>query len=189
MERIETDLPGVVLLQPTVHEDERGLFMETYSLAAFEKLGIQVRFVQDNFVVSKSNVLRGLHYQLVRPQAKLIRVAFGEIFDVAIDIRKGSSSFGRWTGVVLSGDNRSMLYVPEGFAHGYYVMSDSASVEYKCSNYYCRDGERGIAWDDPEIGIEWPLCEQQPVVSSKDRNLGRLSETGDADLPAMEAAG
>jgi len=187
MKRVETDLPGVMIIRPEIHEDERGFFVETYTRRAFDELGIACTFQQDNFVFSGSNVLRGLHYQVGRQQAKLVRVASGEIFDVAVDVRRGSPTFGKWTGVRLSAQNQVMLFVPQGFAHGYCVLSESASVAYKCSDYYAADCERGIAWNDPDIGIAWPLVNPDPVISEKDAGLKLLSETEEGDLPVYEA--
>ena len=166
MRLIETALPGVVILEPHVHRDNRGFFLEVYRADRLAALGIDVRFVQDNHSRSERGTLRGLHWQWRRPQAKLIRVVTGEIFDVAVDIRRGSPTFGRWVGVTLSAGNFRQMFVPEGFAHGFCVTSDLADVEYKCSDVYDPGGEAGLAWDDPAIGIEWPVIE--PVLSERD---------------------
>ncbi len=184
MERRDTDLPGVALLAPRVFEDHRGFFLESYSQRTLAGLGIHQRFVQDNHSRSSRGVLRGLHYQLGQPQAKLVRVILGRVFDVAVDIRVGSPTFGRWTGHELSADNRLQLFAPEGFAHGFLVLSEVAEFQYKCSDFYSPADERGIAWDDPDIGIRWPLGDITPVLSAKDRQAPRLHQMAAADLPA-----
>lgn len=184
MQRIETALPGVCVLVPVVHGDERGFFMETYSKRDFVALGIQHEFVQDNHSRSRRNVLRGLHYQVGKPQAKLVRVTEGEVFDVAVDLRRGSPTFGQWAGELLSAENRRMLFVPEGFAHGFYVLSESAEFIYKCSDFYAPEEERGIIWNDPQIGIDWPIpVDTEPLLSGKDRQFGTLATRPEHDLP------
>lgn len=173
-----TALPEVLLLEPKAHRDDRGFFMESFNRAAFAKAaGRDVDFVQDNQSRSIRNVLRGLHYQLPpHAQGKLVRAVVGEIFDVAVDIRHGSASFGRWVGARLSAENRRQLWIPEGFAHGFLTLSDTAEVLYKASAYYAPEAERSIAWDDPAIGIDWPAT-APPLLSPKD-----------AGAPALEAA-
>lgn len=176
MRRVETDLTGVALLEPVVFGDDRGFFMETWNRRTFEGLGIDCDFVQDNHSRSAQWVLRGLHYQVTRPQAKLVRVVAGEVFDVAVDLREDSPTFRRWTGVHLSAANRRQLYVPAGFAHGFLVLSESADLLYKCSDFYDPSGERGLAWNDPAIGIAWPLPgDVRPILSPKDGAYGFLS--------------
>jgi len=176
----EHGLGGVLLIEPTVFQDRRGFFMETFSAARYAGHGIKNAFVQDNHSMSLKGTLRGLHYQLGRPQAKLVRVSNGEIFDVAVDVRKGSPTFARWTAAVLSASNRHQLYIPEGFAHGFCVLSDTAEVLYKASDYYCPEEERGIRWDDPDIAIDWPI--KDPVLSEKDKNYRSLAGM-ESDLP------
>ena len=183
MRRIDTPLPGVVILEPRVHEDHRGFFLESYNLRTFEELGIRHRFVQDNHSRSLRGVLRGLHYQLRQPQAKLVRVTRGRVFDVAVDIRRGSPHFGCWTGAELTEDNRRMMFAPEGFAHGFLVLSEVAEFQYKCSDFYDPADERGIAWNDPRIAIAWPLGDLKPILSGRDLGWGNLDRMNDADLP------
>lgn len=162
-------IPDIVLIEPVVHEDDRGFFYESFHQARLEAaLGRPLRFVQDNHSRSARNVLRGLHYQIRQPQAKLVRVLAGEVFDVAVDLRRGSATFGRWTGCTLSAANRRQVWIPEGFAHGFLVLSDSAEVLYKASDYYAPDHERCVRWDDPAIGVAWPL-QGEPVLSPRDR--------------------
>lgn len=163
-----TELPGVVIVEPVVHEDGRGFFMETWHRDKFRAAGLDLAFVQDNHSGSVRNTLRGLHYQLGRPQGKLVRAVAGEIFDVAVDLRRSSPTFGRWTGITLSAANRLELWVPEGFAHGYYVLSERAEVVYKCTDVYVPEEERTLRWDDPEVGVAWPLGAEPPLVSAKD---------------------
>lgn len=169
MKRHDTELPEVCLIEPTVHGDARGHFMEVFKRSAFRELtGVTDDFIQDNQSRSSQGVLRGLHYQIgAHPQGKLVRVLSGAIFDVAVDIRRGSPNFGRWTGRHLSADNRLQLWVPAGFAHAFVVLSASADVLYKVTDRYDPDGERGIRWDDPDIGIDWPL-DEAPALSAKD---------------------
>ena len=164
-----TSIPDVILITPKVFGDERGFFMETYQTRLFAEAGIDTHFVQDNHSRSKQGVLRGLHYQLRQTQGKLVRVILGEIFDVAVDIRNGSPTFGQWVSARLSAENRQQLWVPPGFAHGFYVLSEWAEVVYKASDYYAPQWERSILWNDPAIGIEWPLLGGVPLsLSSKD---------------------
>lgn len=184
MEIIQTSLPGVVILKPKVHEDPRGFFMETYRAETLVKAGIHDTFVQDNHARSTRGVLRGLHYQLRQPQAKLCRVVSGEVFDVAVDVRLGSPTFGQWVGATLSGENKVQIYIPRGFAHGYAVRSESADFLYKCSDYYDARDDRGVSWSDPAIGIAWEVAE--PVVSAKDQQLPRLADIPKSLLPRFE---
>ena len=184
MKRTETAIEGVLLLEPVVHGDRRGFFLEFYNERTFRELGITHRFVQDNHSSSRAGVLRGLHYQLTHPQAKLVRVIAGEVFDVAVDVRRGSPTFGKWVGQVLSAENKRMLFVPEGFAHGFFVLSDEAQFLYKCSDFYDPQGERGIIWDDPEIAVEWPIVNgARPMLSEKDRRYPPLEQIAAGDLP------
>jgi dTDP-4-dehydrorhamnose 3,5-epimerase len=183
MRRIETGIPGVMLIEPVVHGDHRGFFMESYHRDRFAELGIECEFVQDNHSRSRAGVLRGLHYQLGRPQAKLVRATRGTVFDVVVDLRRGSPTFSRWVGAELSEDNRRMLFSPVGFAHGFFVLSEIAEFQYKCSDYYAPDEERGLRWDDPTIGIEWPLGRLEPILSDRDRGWPALADAAQDDLP------
>lgn len=176
----KTSLDGVLLVEPRIFQDERGFFIETFSTRAFAGSGIPEDFVQDNHSRSTRGVLRGLHYQLAHPQGKLVHVARGRIFDVAVDIRVGSPQFGQWYGVELNDENLASLWVPPGFAHGFCVLSDVADVIYKCTELYEGADDRGIAWNDPRIGVDWPIA--KPIVSEKDQNHDGLWETR-ADLP------
>ncbi len=164
---IKTEIEDVVILEPKVFGDDRGYFMETYNKDDFEKLGLHYDFVQDNQSKSKKGVLRGLHFQKTHPQAKLVRVLEGEVYDVAVDLRKGSPTYGKWTGVLLSGENKKMFMIPRGFAHGFVVLSDTAVFTYKCDDIYHPEDEGGICWDDPSIGVKWPY-EGEPLLSDKD---------------------
>jgi len=163
----ETQLPGVIEIEPELFGDARGFFMEVYQREKYHVAGIDVDFVQENHSRSLLRVLRGLHYQLHHPQGKLVRAVVGEIFDVAVDIRRGSPHFGEWAGAVLSAENRRLLYIPPGFAHGFCVTSDVAEVVYQCTDYYDPEDERGILWSDPEIDVHWPITE--PTLSRKDQ--------------------
>ena len=174
MRFVPTDLPDVILVEPEVHRDQRGFFLETYHQRKYAEGGIAGPFVQDNHSRSVKGTLRGLHAQRQYPQGKLVRAVEGEMFDVAVDIRPASATFGRWVGVRLSGENFRQLYIPPGFAHGFCVLSDIVHVEYKCTDFYRPEDEIGVAWDDPDIGIAWPLAE--PVISAKDRGLPRLRD-------------
>ena len=167
MKVIATSLAGVLVLEPRVFTDARGFFLESFNDGAMAGAGIRDRFVQDNHSYSVRNVLRGLHYQVGHPQGKLVRVVSGEIFDVAVDLRRSSPSFGRWDGVVLSGDNFRMLWIPPGLAHGFRVLSEGAHVLYKATDFYHPECERTLAWDDAEVNIKWPV-EAAPIVSEKD---------------------
>lgn len=186
MKRIEMSIPGVCLLEPRVFEDARGWFYESYREDRFRELGISVPFVQDNHSLSRRDVLRGLHYQLGRPQAKLVRVLQGEVFDVAVDVRRGSPTFGRWAGEVLSEANRRQMFVPAGFAHGFLVLSETAEFLYKCSDFYAPAEERGIAWDDPGIGVSWPLHGRTPLLHARDAAYPRLTKAPEKDLPVWK---
>lgn len=161
-------IADVLLLEPKVFSDARGFFMETWNARTFENLGINAQFVQDNHSRSSKNVLRGLHYQIRQPQGKLVRVTAGEIWDVAVDLRRGSASFGRWTAAALSADSRRMLWVPAGFAHGFLVLSEHAEVQYKTTDYYAPEHERTLLWNDPALAIAWPIA-GEPVMTEKDR--------------------
>jgi dTDP-4-dehydrorhamnose 3,5-epimerase len=183
VDRIDTSLPGVWLIKPRLIPDRRGFFLESYNRRTMADIGITEEFVQDNHSRSRRGVLRGLHYQLTRPQSKLVRATLGAIFDVAVDVRRGSASFGRWTAAELSADSHTMMYIPEGFAHGFLVLTEIAEVQYKCSEFYAPDDERGIAWDDPEIGIGWPLDDLEPVLSDRDLGWSTLRGTDESDLP------
>jgi len=174
MDVFETDLPGVRIIEPDVYSDDRGAFMETWSARAYGKHGLDVAFVQDNLSRSRRHVLRGLHFQNPRPQGKLISVLKGQVYDVVVDIRAQSETFGEWEGTVLSSDNARQLYVPEGFAHGFVVTSEEALFHYKCTDFYHPETEGVICWDDPELGIEWPV--EEPILSDRDREAPRLSE-------------
>ncbi|MCF7200516.1 dTDP-4-dehydrorhamnose 3,5-epimerase [Pseudomonas oligotrophica] len=168
MKVVETSLPEVLILEPKVFGDERGFFYESFNAAAFEAAtGLQRQFVQDNHSKSRRGVLRGLHYQIQQPQGKLVRVVQGEVFDVAVDLRRSSPSFGRWTGVLLNAENKRQLWIPEGFAHGFVVLSETAEFLYKTTDYYAPEHERSLLWNDPELGIEWPL-DEAPQLSAKD---------------------
>ena len=164
-----TGLAEVIKITPTVHDDDRGFFMETWQAQRFRDAGIDVEFVQDNFSHSSKGTLRGLHYQIERPQGKLVRVVSGEVFDVAVDLRKTSPGFGQWAGEILSAENKHQLWVPPGFGHGFLVLSETAEFEYKCTDYYAPEFECSIRWDDPDIGIKWPLLAGEgPVLSARD---------------------
>jgi dTDP-4-dehydrorhamnose 3,5-epimerase len=178
----ETELKEVVLIEPDVHQDARGVFFETYHERKYRDGGIAGPFVQDNFSYSVHGTLRGLHYQLGHPQGKLISVLDGTIFDVAVDIRRGSPSFGRWVAVELSAKNRHQLYVPPGFAHGFCVLSANAAVTYKVTDFYAPRDERGVIWNDPALAIPWPV--QGPLLSSKDQAYRTLAEMTD-ELPSL----
>ncbi len=167
---IKTDIDGVIIVEPKVFGDNRGYFMETYQANAFAEGGITANFVQDNQSKSKKGVLRGLHYQKNFPQAKLVRVIKGEVFDVAVDLRPGSHTYGKWVGVILSEENKRQFFVPKGFAHGFLVLSDEAEFCYKCDDFYHPEDEGGLLWNDPDVGINWPIGEDiTPLLSEKDK--------------------
>jgi dTDP-4-dehydrorhamnose 3,5-epimerase len=169
MQFIKQEIQDIILCQPAVFQDERGFFLESYKKTAFSNAGISEEFVQDNHSRSKQGVLRGLHYQIQHPQGKLVRVIVGEIFDAAVDIRKNSLTFGKWVGVHLSAENKNILWVPPGFAHGFYTLSPWAEILYKTTDYYAPEWERTIRWNEPTIGIKWPLIDAQaPILSPKD---------------------
>ena len=172
----ETKIKGVYIIEPQVFGDNRGYFMETYRKEEFDKAGLKYNFVQDNQSKSKKGVLRGLHYQRNYPQAKLVRVISGEVFDVAIDLRKDSPTYGQWVGEVLSSENKKMLMVPRGFAHGFMVLSETAEFIYKCDEVYHPEDEGGIMWNDPDVGVKWP-CDIEPLLSEKDQKHPSLKES------------
>ncbi len=179
MKVVETSIPDVLIIEPKVFGDERGFFYESFNAAAFEAAtGLKRQFVQDNHSKSQRGVLRGLHYQIQQPQGKLVRVVAGEVFDVAVDLRKSSPSFGRWVGTHLSAQNQHQLWIPEGFAHGFVVLSETAEFLYKTTDYYAPEHERSLLWNDPELGIEWPF-DEAPQLSAKDQ-AGKLLR--DAEL-------
>jgi dTDP-4-dehydrorhamnose 3,5-epimerase len=173
----ETGIKGLVVIEPTVFGDNRGYFMETYNYNDFKEAGLDMVFVQDNQSKSKKGVLRGLHFQKSHPQGKLVRVISGEVYDVGVDLRKGSVTFGKWYGVVLSAENKKQFYVPQGFAHGFLVLSEEAEFVYKCSDFYKPDDEGGLLWNDPDIAVEWPLEGiGEPILSEKDKVHKKLCE-------------
>jgi dTDP-4-dehydrorhamnose 3,5-epimerase len=175
MKKVETPLAGVFVLEPKVFGDARGFFLESYNERALGELGIHEKFVQDNHSYSMRNVVRGLHYQVRNAQGKLVRAVDGEIFDVVVDLRKASRTFGQWSGVTLSGENKRMLWIPPGFAHGFRVVSQGAHVLYKATDYYAPDSERTLAWNDPELKIDWQL-DGDPIVSTKDQHGVRFRD-------------
>ena len=181
MNIIETELPGVLIVEPKVFGDERGFFMESYNAGRYAEAGLPESFVQDNLSFSRRGVLRGLHFQNPQPQGKLVSVLQGEVFDVAVDIRIGSPTFGRWAGVTLSAENKRQFYVPPDFAHGFVVTSDVALFYYKCTDYYAPASEGSVLWNDPEIGIEWPI--ESPTLSEKDWAAPTLREKPEDALP------
>ena len=193
MNVLETDLPGVLIVEPRVFGDERGFFMEGYNARRYGEAGVTDRFVQDNLSFSQRGVLRGLHFQNPRPQGKLVSVLSGEVFDVAVDIRVGSPTFGRWTGATLSAENKRQLYVPPDFAHGLLVTGEHALFFYKCTDYYAPDAEGTVLWNDPEIGIEWPVGDPvggqvgSPTLSDKDAAARPLSAMPEDALPRYAA--
>ncbi len=166
MNIIPTSLKGLLIIEPNVFEDKRGYFLETYHQERFQSAGLDANFVQDNLSFSKKGSLRGLHFQITHPQAKLVQAVTGEIFDVAVDIRPESPTFGKWSGALLSEENKRQLFIPGGFAHGFCVLSESAHVAYKCSDYYSPEDEGGILWSDPAVAIDWPV--KDPTLSEKD---------------------
>ena len=179
MKVVRTEIPEVLLLEPRVHQDERGFFLESYNRRTFkDATGLDIDFVQDNQSFSVRNVLRGLHYQVRQPQGKLVHVVAGEIFDVAVDLRRSSPTFRKWVGITLTGGGHRMIWIPAGFAHGYLVLSEHAIVSYKTTDFYAPEHERTILWSDPELAIPWPLG-ATPIVSEKDRRAPAL---GSADL-------
>ena len=175
MNVVHTGLPDVLVLEPKVFGDARGFFLESWNAREFAAAGIAAAFVQDNHSRSSRGVLRGLHYQVAQAQGKLVRVIAGEVYDVAVDLRRASPAFGRWVGVALSADNRRMVWIPPGFAHGFLVVSEAAEVLYKATDYYAPEHERTIAWDDPELAIAWPLA-GAPTLSARDRAGARFRD-------------
>lgn len=172
--KISTPIEGLFVIEPTLFGDDRGFFMEAYNKKEFTELGIECDFVQDNHSRSVKGVLRGLHFQAKHQQAKLVRVVNGGVFDVAVDLRRDSTTFGKWYGLLLSAENKKMTYIPEGFAHGFLVVSEVADFQYKCSEFYCPSCDTGIIWNDPDIAIDWPLKEfgiEEVLLSNKDSNL------------------
>ncbi|PIU49385.1 MAG: dTDP-4-dehydrorhamnose 3,5-epimerase [Desulfobacterales bacterium CG07_land_8_20_14_0_80_52_14] len=184
MNLFSTALDGALIIEPDVFSDHRGFFMETYHQKRYQEHGIQTVFVQDNLSKSTRGTLRGLHYQIRHPQAKLVQVIDGEIYDVAVDIRPGSPFFGKWLGVFLSGKNKRQLFIPEGFAHGFCVLSETAFFSYKCSAFYAPNDEGGILWSDAELGIDWPI--QDPLISEKDSHFPLLSQIPKETLPLLK---
>ena len=181
----ETSLPGVKLIKPDIYKDPRGFFMEVYHKQRYSEVGIEKSFVQDNYSHSKQDTLRGLHYQLNHPQGKIIYVIRGEIIDVAVDIRRGSPDFGKWTSVNLSSENGYQVYIPEGFAHGFCVLSETADVIYKCTDFYTPGDDFGLLWSDPDMNIDWPVS--APSLSEKDLKNPKLSEISRDLLPAYKS--
>lgn len=181
MNVLETKLPGVLIIEPDVFGDARGYFMETWQQARYAQAGLPGNFIQDNLSFSTRGVLRGLHFQNPNAQGKLVFVLHGEVFDVAVDIRAGSPTFGQWVGVTLSSENKRQLYIPEGFAHGFCVISETAIFAYKCTDFYNPAAEGGIIWNDPDIGIDWPV--ERPVLSQKDSVYPRLKNISRERLP------
>lgn len=178
---IEAELPGIIVIEPDVFEDSRGYFLETYHAKRYADAGIPGPFVQDNFSRSVRGTLRGMHYQCSRPQGKLVSAAEGVVFDVAVDIRPGSATLGRWFGMELSAQNKRQLYIPAGFAHGFCVLSEVAAFAYKCTDYYVSQDEGGVLWNDPAIGIQWPVL--APLLSAKDQTYKCLADIPLTDLP------
>jgi dTDP-4-dehydrorhamnose 3,5-epimerase len=181
MKRIDTELLGVCIIEPEVFADARGCFFETYHREKFASLGIEVAFVQENHSLTRRGMLRGLHYQLAHPQAKLCRVVSGEVFDVAVDIRRGSKNFGRWTGAMLSAENRREIFIPRGFAHGFVVRSEVAEFIYKCDDFYHPEDECGVLWSDPSLAIEWGVS--VPQLAPRDAIYPELANIDPARLP------
>jgi dTDP-4-dehydrorhamnose 3,5-epimerase len=173
----ETSLPGVIRIAPIVHHDSRGYFIETWQARDFAASGIDAEFVQENFSHSKKGTLRGLHYQIEHPQGRLVRVVQGSVFDVSVDLRRSSPTFGQWMGEILSAENRHQLWVPPGFGHGFLVLSETAGFQYNCTDYYAPEADRSIRWDDPDIGIDWPLTPgEELILSDKDMEAPNLRD-------------
>ncbi len=164
----QTSLPGILLLTPTIYRDNRGAFWETWNQSHIVRAGLPTNWVQDNFSVSRKNVVRGIHYQVIQPQAKLVRVTHGSLLDVAVDLRRSSPNFGRHVALELSAETGAMLYIPVGFGHGFVALTDTVGLAYKVTDYYCPSGERTILWNDPDLGIPWPMAAQQAILSDKD---------------------
>lgn len=173
----ECEIEGLKVIEPTVFGDERGYFVETYNFNDYKAVGVDMTFVQDNQSMSKKGVLRGLHFQINFPQDKLVRVIKGEVFDVAVDLRKDSKTFGKWFGLILSAENKKQLFIPKNFAHGFVVLSDEAEFSYKCTDFYHPNDEGGLLWNDPEIGVEWPIPEDMKlIISEKDQKWSGIRE-------------
>jgi dTDP-4-dehydrorhamnose 3,5-epimerase len=179
------EIPEILIIEPDVFRDDRGYFLESYHRGRYQSHGIPERFVQDNLSSSTRGVLRGLHYQLGVPQGKLVWVVHGEVFDVAVDIRRGSPTFGQWVGMTLSSENCRQAYIPQGFAHGFCVLSETALFAYKCTDYYAPGEERGVRWDDPSLGIDWPIS--NPILSDKDKAYPTLRALDANDLPLLRS--
>jgi dTDP-4-dehydrorhamnose 3,5-epimerase len=183
MKIIATPIDGLLVIEPKIFKDKRGFFMETYNRQKYEAAGITETFVQDNLSYSKKKTVRGLHFQIRRSQAKLVQAVAGEIFDVAVDLRPASTTFGKWTGARLSDKNGHQMYIPKGFAHGFCVLSEFALFYYKCSDFYAPDDEGGIIWSDQDIGIEWPV--ENPIISEKDKQYPNLANLAAEQLPSF----
>ena len=175
MKIIETTLPGVLIIEPAIYKDDRGAFLETWNQQRMAEAGLPANFVQDNFSISRKNVVRGIHYQLTQPQGKLVRAAYGAVLDVAVDLRRSSPHFGRHVAVELSQENGRMLWIPEGFGHGFAVLSESAGFAYKVTDYYSPAGERTVLWNDPALAIAWPIAPADAIVSGKDQQGAPLA--------------
>jgi len=188
MNIITTNLPGVIVIEPKVYVDKRGFFLETFREDVLLQAGINAHFVQDNHTRSSQGVLRGLHYQMTQTQGKLVRVAAGSVFDVVVDVRSGSPTFGQWYGTEINEDNIKMIYVPPGFAHGFVVLSETADFIYKCTDYYHPESEQGIAWDDPDLNIDWSIAEiaEKISLSDKDKQNVKLKDQPAEKLPAYK---
>ena len=188
MNIITTNLPGVIVIEPKLYVDKRGFFLETFREDVLLQAGINAHFVQDNHTRSSQGVLRGLHYQMTQTQGKLVRVAAGSVFDVVVDVRSSSPTFGQWYGTELNEDNIKMIYVPPGFAHGFVVLSETADFIYKCTDYYHPESEQGIAWDDPDLNIDWPIAEiaEKISLSDKDKQNVKLKDQPAEKLPAYK---
>ena len=188
MNIITTNLPGVIVIEPKLYVDKRGFFLETFREDVLLQAGINAHFVQDNHTRSSQGVLRGLHYQMTQTQGKLVRVAAGSVFDVVVDVRSGSPTFGQWYGTELNEDNIKMIYVPPGFAHGFVVLSETADFIYKCTDYYHPESEQGIAWDDPDLNIDWSIAEiaEKISLSDKDKQNVKLKDQPAEKLPAYK---
>ncbi len=183
MQFIPTSIPDVLILEPKVHQDERGFFMETFRLDLFAQAGIRAAFVQDNHSASRQGILRGLHYQVRQPQGKLFRVIAGEVFDVVVDLRRSAPTFGKWVGVSLSAQDKRQIWVPPGFAHGFYVVSSWAEVVYKATAYYAPELERTLLWNDPDVGVKWPFeGSERPILSPKDRQGRTFKSLAEEEL-------
>jgi len=176
MKVVETSIPEVLIIEPQVLGDDRGYFLETFRAAFFSERGMDIEFVQDNQSRSARGTLRGMHFQHQFPQGKLVRVIAGEVFDVAVDLRQGSATFGQWVGALLSAESHNQLWVPPGFAHGFYVLSESADLSYKCTDYYHPEDDYSLLWNDPDVSVEWPLLSSEPLLSAKDEQAKWLSE-------------